>query len=337
MTGARYGALGVLDEEKQALAQFITVGLSAEDEARIGPRPTGRGILGLLIADPQTLRITEMGRHPDSLGFPPNHPPMTSFLGAPIKVRDQVYGNLYLAEKVGWSEFTLDDEALVGALSQAAGIAIENARLHDRVRRAAVYEDRDRVARDLHDTVIQRLFALGLTLQGLAARLPEATANQLGCAVAEIDQVIAQVRSTIYELGMGEDSRGIRDDIANLVRQLHEVVGFEVGLTFTGPLDAAVDDLVLEHLLATIREALTNVGKHAHATRAAVRVEADGAWCILTIADDGVGLTGTSAAAGGGLGLPNLRRRAEKLHGTLSFDSPPEGGTVLTWKVPIDT
>jgi len=337
MTGARYGALGVLDEEKQALAQFITVGLSAEDEARIGPRPTGRGVLGLLIADPQTLRITEMGRHPDSLGFPPNHPPMTSFLGAPIKVRDEVYGNLYLAEKVGWSEFTLDDEALVGALSQAAGIAIENARLHDRVRRAAVYEDRDRVARDLHDTVIQRLFALGLTLQGLAARLPEATANQLGCAVAEIDQVIAQVRSTIYELGMGEDSRGIRDDIANLVRQLHEVVGFEVGLTFTGPLDAAVDDLVLEHLLATIREALTNVGKHAHATRAAVRVEADGAWCILTIADDGVGLAGTSAAAGGGLGLPNLRRRAEKLHGTLSFDSPPEGGTVLTWKVPIDT
>ena len=94
---------------------------------------------------------------------------------------------------------------------------------------------------------------------------------------------------------------------------------------------------MLEHLLATIREALTNVGKHAQATRAAVRVEADGAWCVVTIADDGVGLTGASAAAGGGLGLPNLRRRAEKFHGTLTFDSPPEGGTILTWKVPIDT
>ncbi len=159
MTGARYGALGVLDEEKQALSEFITVGLSEEQEAEIGPRPTGRGVLGLLIADPRPLRIPEIGNHPESYGFPADHPPMASFLGVPIKVRDEVYGNLYLADKVGWSEFTRDDEALVGALSLAAGIAIENARLHDRVRRSAVYEDRDRVARDLHDTVIQRLFA----------------------------------------------------------------------------------------------------------------------------------------------------------------------------------
>ena len=160
---------------------------------------------------------------------------MTSFLGVPIKVRDEVYGNLYLADKVGWSEFTLDDEALVGALSLAAGIAIENARLHDRVRRSAVYEDRDRVARDLHDTVIQRLFALGLTLQGLAARLPETTANQLGGAVSEIDRVIAQVRSTIYELGMGDESRGIRDDITNLVRQLDERGRLRRGADVHGP------------------------------------------------------------------------------------------------------
>ena len=337
MTGARYGALGVLDEEKRALSEFVTVGLSVEEEDQIGPRPTGRGVLGLLIADPRPLRIHEIGRHPDSFGFPAGHPPMTSFLGVPIKVRDEVYGNLYLAEKVGWTEFTRDDEALVGALSLAAGIAIENARLHDRVRRSAVYEDRDRVARDLQDTVIQRLFALGLTLQGMAARLPDPAANQLGVAVSEIDRVIAQVRSTIYELGMGDESRGIRDDISNLVRQLHEVVGFEVALTFTGPLDASIDDRVLEHVLATIREALTNIGKHAHATQASVSMEVDGASCILTITDDGIGLTDAPASAGGGLGLPNLRRRAEKLHGTLSADSPPGGGTVLTWKVPIDT
>ena len=337
MTGARYGALGVLDEEKRALSEFVTVGLSMEEEDQIGPRPTGRGVLGLLIADPRPLRIHEIGRHPESFGFPAGHPPMTSFLGVPIKVRDEVYGNLYLAEKVGWTEFTRDDEALVGALSLAAGIAIENARLHDRVRRSAVYEDRDRVARDLHDTVIQRLFALGLTLQGMAARLPDPAANQLGVAVSEIDRVIAQVRSTIYELGMGDESRGIRDDISNLVRQLHEVVGFEVALTFTGPLDASIDDRVLEHVLATIREALTNIGKHAHATQASVSMEVDGASCILTITDDGIGLTEAPASAGGGLGLPNLRRRAEKLHGTLSVDSPPGGGTVLTWKVPIDT
>ena len=336
MTGARYGALGVLDEEKQALSEFITVGLSEEQEATIGPRPTGRGVLGLLIADPKPLRISEIGNHPDSFGFPPNHPPMTSFLGAPIKVREEVYGNLYLADKVGWSEFTHDDEALVGALSQAAGIAIENARLHDRVRRSAVYEDRDRMARDLHDTVIQRLFALGLTLQGMAARMPDAAADQLGGAVAEIDRVIAQVRSTIYELGMGDDSRGIRDDITTLTRELRPVVGCEIDVMLEGPLDASINAQIMEHLLATIREALTNVGKHAQATRVSVSVDASDTSCRLTITDDGVGISGAPSVSGG-LGIPNLRRRAEKLHGTLIVDDVPGGGTQLTWTVPLAT
>ncbi len=336
MTGARYGALGVLDEEKQALSEFITVGLSEEQEATIGPRPTGRGVLGLLIADPKPLRIPEIGNHADSFGFPPNHPPMTSFLGVPIKVREEVYGNLYLADKVGWSEFTHDDEALVGALSQAAGIAIENARLHDRVRRSAVYEDRDRMARDLHDTVIQRLFALGLTLQGMAARMPDAAADQLGGAVAEIDRVITQVRSTIYELGMGDDSRGIRDDITTLTRELRPVVGCEIDVMFEGPLDASINAQITEHLLATIREALTNVGKHAQATRVSVSVDAGDTSCRLTITDDGVGISGAPSVSGG-LGIPNLRRRAEKLHGTLIVDDVPGGGTQLTWTVPLAT
>ena len=118
-----------------------------------------------LITDPQPLRLASLGSHPESHEFPEGHPPMTSFLGVPIKVRDEVYGNLYLTDKLGWSEFTADDEALVGALAVAAGIAIQNARLHSRAREVAVYEDRDRLARDLHDTVIQRLFAIGLSLQ----------------------------------------------------------------------------------------------------------------------------------------------------------------------------
>jgi signal transduction histidine kinase len=335
MTGARYGALGVLAEDKQSLSNFITVGLTAEEEANIGARPTGGGVLGLLIADPQPLRVADINSHPKSFGFPRNHPPMGSFLGVPIKVRDEIYGNLYLTDKVGWSEFTSDDVALAGALSQAAGIAIENARLHERVRRSAVSADRDRMARDLHDTVIQRLFALGLTLQSMASRLPDAAARQLGGAVAEIDRVITQVRSAIYELGMGEESRGIRDDIVGLVRELHAVVGFEVAVMFDGPVDSAISVEILEHLLATLREALTNVGKHAHATRASVLVAVDEMTCCLIITDDGVGLSGAAAAAEGVHGLPNLRCRAEKLHGTLCVGGAPEGGTALTWKVPL--
>ncbi len=168
MTGARYAALGVLNHDGSALSEFVTSGVEPEQEKAIGPRPTGRCVLGLLISDPRPLRLTRIGDHPDSYGFPPNHPAMTSFLGVPLKVRDDVYGNLYLTDKVGWSEFTGDDEALVGALALAAGIAIENARLHAQVQQVAVLEDRERLARDLHDTVIQRLFAVGLSLQSLA-------------------------------------------------------------------------------------------------------------------------------------------------------------------------
>ncbi len=335
MTGAKHGALGVLDEDKSSLSEFITVGLSPEQEAAIGPRPKGRGVLGLFISDPQTILIREIGQHPESFGFPLNHPPMTSFLGVPIRVRDEVYGNLYLTDKVGWSEFTDDDAAIVGALSVAAGIAIENARLHDRVRHAVVYEDRDRVARDLHDTVIQRLFALGLTLQGLAARVPAAPAAQIGNAVIELDDVITQVRSTIYELGMRDTSRGVRDDVRMLVEELHDVVSFDVGVRFLGPVDTVITGLVVENLLATIREALTNVEKHAGATTVTVEVSVDRDTCRLTVADDGVGTGAATTSVHEGLGLSNLRRRAEKFHGTMSLQDVPSGGTVLTWTVPI--
>ena len=336
MTGARYGALGVLAEDKQSLADFVTVGMTAEERAAVGHLPTGQGVLGILITEPKPLRLSDISSHPESHGFPPNHPAMTSFLGVPIRIRDEVYGNLYLADKIGWTEFTSDDVALVGALSMSAAIAIENARLHEQVRRSAVYEDRDRMARDLHDTVIQRLFALGLTLQGIAARLPASAAGQIGQTVSEIDLVITQVRSTIYELGMGNESRGVRDEVRALTDELGAVLGFDAALAFEGAIDTLLTGPVVEQLLATVREALTNVAKHAQATRASVHLAVDTTGCRLTITDDGVGLGG-AGDADGGLGLPNLRRRAEKLKGTLTIEDVPGGGTVLTWSVPLGT
>jgi signal transduction histidine kinase len=333
MTGARYGALGVLNDDGTALTEFIAVGLDPEQEKLIGPRPTGRGVLGLLIADPRPLRLGHLSDHAESYGFPANHPPMTSFLGVPIKVRDEVYGNLYLTDKVGWSEFTLDDVALVEALGLAAGIAIENTRLHQQVRVAAVYEDRDRMARDLHDTVIQRLFGVGLTLQSMAARGSGDMAKGLEAAVAEIDHVIQQVRSTIYELGMNGENRGIRDSVITLVRELDTVVGFEVQVSLDGPVDASISDQVAEHLLATIRESVSNIGRHAKATEASVNLAVEGDQCRLTISDNGTGFD-PSKPGDDGLGLTNLRRRAEKLNGTFAIEEAEGGGTSLVWQVP---
>ncbi len=337
MTSARYGALGVLNDEGTALSDFITVGLEPDVEARIGARPTGRGMLGLLITDARALRVGNIAVHPEGSGFPPNHPPMTSFLGLPIKVRGEVYGNLYLTDKIGWSEFTRDDEALVEALALGAGIAIENARLHQRVREVAVYEDRDRVARDLHDTVIQRLFAATLSLQSMAgAAAAVGLTDRLKQVVSELDATIRQVRSTIYELGSSTMDQGLRAEILSVVRELNPIVGFDVQVMFDGPVDAAVPDDVSEHLLATIREALTNVGRHAEASEASVVVRVHDDSCELEVRDNGRGLSGP-ASIDGGFGLVNLRKRAEKLHGTFLIHDAEGGGTALTWQVPIGT
>ena len=208
MTNARYCALGVLNDDRTGLAEFITSGLDVEQERLIGARPNGLGVLGLLIADPKTLRISRIDEHPQRFGFPANHPQMTSFLGVPITARGAVYGILYLTDKIGWSEFTSDDQALVEALAIAAGIAIENARLHQRVRRVAVLEDRDRLARDLHDTVIQHLFGVGLALQSLASmQVDDVAQARLSDAVTQIDATISQIRTTIYGLGLARARR----------------------------------------------------------------------------------------------------------------------------------
>jgi signal transduction histidine kinase len=335
MANARFGALGVLNDERTALSEFITVGLEPDEEHQIGARPTGRGVLGLLITDPKPLRLPELGTHAESFGFPPGHPPMTSFLGVPIKVRNEVYGNLYLTDKLGWSEFTSDDEALVGALAVAAGIAIQNARLHQRVQAVAIYEERDRLARDLHDTVIQRLFAIGLSLQSLAGN-PSVSgiSDQLKATISDVDDTIRQVRTSIFELGSDDHDQGARATVLSLVRELSQVVGFDVRVSFEGPIDSAVSDVVLEHLLAVVREAVTNIGRHAQATQATVSVRVDDDTCQLRVIDNGRGID-TSVSSEGGLGLPNLQRRAEKLDGEFALESLGFGGTALTWQVPI--
>jgi len=128
LTGARYAALGVLDESREGLARFLTRGIDEAGRAKIGPLPTGRGVLGELIRHPEPLRIADVGSHPYSFGFPVGHPPMSSFLGVPIRVGDQPYGNLYLTEKQGAAEFTAEDESAAGLLADFAGVAIDHAR-----------------------------------------------------------------------------------------------------------------------------------------------------------------------------------------------------------------
>ncbi len=333
MTGARYGAIGVLNEERTALAEFITIGLEPEAEQLIGNRPKGLGVLGLVITEPRPIRISDVNAHPNRYGFPVNHPPMSSFLGVPIKVRDAVYGNLYLTDKIGWSEFTNDDMALTEAFAMAAGIAVENARLHQRMKEAAILDDRERLAGDLHDRVIQRIFAAGLKLQAVAGSTDaEGVAKRLGVVISDLDDTIREIRSTIFELGLIGTEQGIRAQATMLLDELSDLIGIPVRPTFNGPVDTAISDEVAEHLLATLREAVTNIGRHAEATEATVVLSVEGTTCRLLVIDDGRGMS-TAGPTDGGRGLINLQRRAEKLNGHLEVTTNPSGGTTLDWQV----
>jgi signal transduction histidine kinase len=335
LTGARYAALGILDSDGTSFAEFITVGLSAEEEEAIGPLPTGRGVLGLLIDDPRPLRLARLDDHPDRFGFPPGHPPMRSFLGVPVNVRDEVYGSLYLADRLDGSEFAADDQAVVEALAMAAGMAIENSRLHRRVRELAVLEDRDRMARDLHDTVIQHLYAVGISLEAMAKEpAAAAMADRLTEQVSDIGDAIRQVRSSIYELGLDLGGLGVRASMLTLIRSLDPIVGFNVHVTFAGPVDSVVSESVMENLLATVREAITNIERHAGATTASVSLTVDDGLCVLRIVDNGRGIDDSTVGTGG-MGLVNLRRRAEALRGTMDIETPVGGGTALVWRVPV--
>ncbi len=333
LVGARYGALGVLNEDRTGLDQFLTVGLGAEEELAIGSRPTGRGVLGFLITDPEPVRLRNLAAHPDSYGFPPGHPPMRSFLGVPIRVRkDEVWGNLYLTEKQGADDFSEEDEALAEALALAAGIAIENARLHDRVRVLSVLDDRDRIAMALHDKVIQRLFAAGLILQG-ATRLPDRDqmAERIDRVVDDLDTTINEIRGTIFDLGDAAISGGLRQAILTLADELAPTLGARPEVRFDGPVDNLVPQRAADHALAVVRESLTNAGKHARASQFVVNVSA-GDDLLVEVIDNGIGIL---ADAQGGLGLGNMRTRAEKLGGYFEVRAGDDGGTRLTWRIPL--
>lgn len=508
LVDARYGALGVIGGDRaDRLERFITVGLTPEEIAVIGPYPTGMGLLGELIRHPVPLLLEDIAAHHASSGFPDGHPPMRSFLGVPIRVRDTVYGNLYLTEKRDGAQFDADDQAVLTTLAAAAGVAIDNARLYDeaqrrqqwmeatseltrgllsggdpndvlgvlvdRVRamagadlvvvalpdeprthltvlvacgtgadqfqgvtvpiadsllgdtfltgtgaqildsgteghplwpgeqgidlgpscsvplggepghirgvlvvarstgaqpfdaptvkmlgdvalqaavvlelgarrddteRLTLFADRDRIGRDLHDLAIQRLFATGMTLQSVL-RITEKSAvrDRVTRAVVDLDDTIKVIRSTIFALQEHETPGlvpALRAQTLQVCQDCTELLGFTPAVRFTGPVDYEVPEQAVEHVLAVVREALSNVARHAGASQAAVDLETGDGQLRLKITDDGVGLP--DADGGRRSGLANIADRATALGGTFTTGPGEGGGTVLLWQIPLD-
>ncbi|MFJ4682932.1 GAF domain-containing protein [Streptomyces sp. NPDC088789] len=500
LVDAEYAALGVIGPDGRRLSAFHTVGVDEDRIAAIGHYPEGHGILGELIRHPEPLRLDKLSDHPASYGFPANHPPMNTFLGVPIRVRDQVFGNLYLTEKRGGVRFDDEDVAVTATLAVAAGVAIDNARLYeesrlrerwlrataeithvlmsgdergevlrliaDRAReimgaalavvampmedtdalgvelalgpqaeevrglvlpadaglmgeafttvtpvtspdvsqddrvavgspaftglgpavavpigtrdggvrgvvlliresgrtvftateieplqgfaaqaaiamelaerrldaaQVAVLRDRDRIARDLHDLAIQRLFATGMTLQsaGRFIEHPEAS-ERVVRAVDDLDETIKIIRSTIFGLRTREGAAGagLRSRAVRVAGEAAPVLGFAPSVRMEGLLDTDVPREIADHVVAVLSEALTNIARHARASRADIALTADAHEVRLTVTDNGVG----TPADGRRSGLRNMAERAAQYDGALDLDTPPGGGTRLTWR-----
>jgi signal transduction histidine kinase len=335
LVGARYAALGVLDDTRMELSEFITVGIDADQRAAIGALPRGHGLLGLLITEPVPLRLPDLGKHPESGGFPPNHPAMVSFLGVPVTIRGEVFGNLYLCDRVDGKSFTDVDEELVVALAGAAGVAIENARLHARTRSLATMEDRDRIARDLHDTVIQRLFAVGLGLQG-AERLTTdgVLIERIETAIDTLDDTIREIRSSIFALSSTRASRrSTRQLVIDAAEEVFASIGIDPTIRFEGPVDTIVVGDLTTHFVAVVREALTNVAKHAGASSVEATISTADGQVTLDVIDDGRNARPVEPTPGHG--LANMRSRALELGGQFSIETTPSGGTRLRWSAPV--
>jgi two-component system, NarL family, sensor histidine kinase DevS len=500
VSGAKYAALGVIGSDG-TLEQFLHVGMEDDTVRAIGELPKGRGVLGALIDNPKPIRLSRISEDPRSSGFPDGHPPMTTFLGVPIRSRDVVFGNLYLTDRADGGPFTAEDEELVLALAATAGIAIENARLYEESRRRqewlrasgeisrqlldpeadyaetlheiatsvkrlasadvvtlvtptrddpvqleviiatgaaereligiryptensiawramqdgqavrlafvdqhpdvylhlrpyvpvsqamalplrgeagprgaivagrliphapftasdldmagtfagqaaialelndaradqqrlGVLEDRDRIARDLHDHVIQRLFAAGLSLQSIAATVEDDTLHErLSRTVGELDETIRQIRTKIHEL-QEDSSQSLRGTALAVVDQLAPLLPDRPDVSLIGPLDSISDEAIIADVEAVLRESLTNVTKHAHATQVRVRIQAGKQQLHLTVTDNGVGLGRSTRRSG----LANLSRRAERQGGYLEVCDSAEGGLRLRWSIPI--
>lgn len=334
LTGARYAALGVLDPAtNDRLSEFITEGMDAATIAEIGHLPHGDGVLGVVLREGRTLRLDELSAHPASVGFPPNHPPMGAFLGVPVRVGGIVFGDLYLTEKA--DGFTHDDERIVTGLAAVAGAAISNARLFDELAdtraelaRMAVVDDRNRIARDLHDLVIGRLFAVGLSLDRISRNVEEPWAGRAGQAVNDVDRAIADLRGSIFALGSDATTDGAR--LTRLLKAAAAPLGFTPHIEVTGDL-TRIEIGLRSHLDAVMNEAIANVIRHAHATRVDLRVEVGDDELVAEVVDNGVGMGDHRPASG----LANLHERAVRSGGTCTVGPGPDGGTQVVWRAPL--
>jgi signal transduction histidine kinase len=257
--------------------------------------------------------------------------PVSQAMALPLRGETGPRGAIVAGRIMPHAAFTEADLDMAETFAGQAAIALELSDARANQQRLGVLEDRDRIASDLHDHVIQRLFAAGLSLQGIASTVnDEGLEQRLTRTVDELDETIRQIRTTIFALQ--EDApRSLRSTTLEVVDQIAPLLPVRPDVQFVGPLDIISDDLIIGDVEAVLRESLTNVAKHAQAAKIRVRVQADGQRLALTVSDNGVGLGRSTRRSG----LANLNRRAERHGGEFDVRNAPEGGLRLKWSIPL--
>lgn len=345
LLGARYGALSV-PSPAGGIESFITAGITPEERALIGPPPVGHGLLAVVLQEGQRLRMPDLTKDPRSIGFPPNHPPMHSLLAVPIVSAGRVLGNLYVAEKQGALEFSVEDEETLVRFATQAALAIENARLHRRVRALAISEERERIAREMHDTLAQVLGYVNTKAQAVQELLrrdqSERAAVQVGqlgeaarAAYADVREGILALRTT---LGAG---RGLLEALTDYLQVWSQQSDLQATLLVTPPyadLRSLAPAAELQ-LLRIVQESLSNVRKHAAAAHVAIQIDADARQIQTSIVDDGRGFDPQRVRPGDDrlphFGLSTMRERAESVGGSLEITSAPGEGTRVVVRLPV--
>jgi signal transduction histidine kinase len=337
LVDARYAAIGVPDGEG-AFAQFITSGMSDELIAAMGPLPRTHGLLGAMLTSPVPYRTVDVRRDPRFRGWWPSaHPQMRSFLGVPIVAGSGIVGALYLTDKVGADEFDDSDQQLIEMLAVHAALAIEKTRLYERSRELSIVEERNRLARELHDSVTQKLFGVTLTAEAAATvveRDPIEAKAQIQRLQHLAREAMEELRSLIFELRPpAVETEGLGTALRKHIDVLQRVHGHAVSLRLDE--DDASRGKGDAEVLRIAQEALQNALRHAGAEHVDVRLHADDGHLRLAVTDDGMGFDPADPALRARrLGLTSMEERARALGGTLTIDSRPGTGTTVELEVP---
>lgn len=336
LVNARFAALGVPDRNGN-LKRFVHSGMEPETIERIPYYPRGAGLLGALISEQEPIRVPDLTADPRSVGFPPGHPQMTSFLGVPIVRAGETVGNLYLTEKLGADSFSDSDQKLIEMLAAHAAIAIQNANLYEEVERLAVLEERTRIGMDLHDGVIQSIYAVGLMLESIRLAMPadsEESVQLLDSAISGLNDTIRDIRNFILDLRPRRFSGELSQGLGRLVREFQANTMIPVTITVAQKLDD-LPTASARAVFLTTQESLANVARHARAKNVTLTLVRSDATVTLVINDDGHGFDPNDDSRRVGHGLANMQARADGLGGSFKLRAAPGQGTTITLRLPL--